>query len=236
LLLQLGVLALLGAWVWRGFARQTESCEKANAATAQDGGHSRHAKYTSLARVWRRLWQEPWAYWTGGLIVGLTGAFAIVRMKPLGVTGSLGTLARALSGEWGWIPAKLNGLDGFAGCASVLQDTWITPDNFLLLGLVGGAFIAALAGSHYSPQHPGWKDVARGLGGGVLLGWGAMTGLGCTIGTLLSGAQAGALSGWVFGAAMLCAIWTGSCGWQRTPFFPRIAAIFRKRCTPSRNS
>jgi len=36
-----------------------------------------------------------------------------------------------------------------------------------------------------------------------------MTGLGCTIGTLLSGGMAGALSGWVFGAAMFFAIWLG---------------------------
>lgn len=72
-------------------------------------------------------------------------------------------------------------LDGFDGCASVVQDTWLTAENLLLLGLVGG----------------------------VLLGWGAMSGLGCTIGTLLSGTQAGAVSGWVFGATMLAAIWAG---------------------------
>jgi hypothetical protein len=36
-----------------------------------------------------------------------------------------------------------------------------------------------------------------------------MTGLGCTIGTLLSGVMAGALSGWVFGAAMFFAVWAG---------------------------
>ncbi|GHU24304.1 hypothetical protein FACS189488_08640 [Betaproteobacteria bacterium] len=35
------------------------------------------------------------------------------------------------------------------------------------------------------------------------------SGLGCTIGTLLSGTQAGAVSGWVFGATMLVAIRAG---------------------------
>ncbi len=33
-----------------------------------------------------------------------------------------------------------------------------------------------------------------------------MTGLGCSIGTLLSGIMAGAVSGWVFGIAMLAGI------------------------------
>ena len=46
----------------------------------------------------------------------------------------------------------------------------------------------------------------RGLVGGVLLGFGAMIGLGCSIGTFLSGIMAGAVSGWVFGAAMLAGV------------------------------
>jgi len=59
------------------------------------------------------------------------------------------------------------------------------------------------------PRWPTWRDAVRGLSGGVFLGWGAMTGLGCTIGTLLSGGMAGALSGWVFGAAVFFAVWAG---------------------------
>ena len=37
----------------------------------------------------------------------------------------------------------------------------------------------------------------------MLLGWGTLVGLGCTVGTLRSGVSAGVLSGWVFGAALL---------------------------------
>jgi hypothetical protein len=36
-----------------------------------------------------------------------------------------------------------------------------------------------------------------------------MTGLGCTVGTLLSGIAAGALSGWVFGASLFAAVFAG---------------------------
>jgi hypothetical protein len=39
------------------------------------------------------------------------------------------------------------------------------------------------------------------------MGWGAMTALGCTVGTLLSGISAFALSGWVFGAAVFVGVW-----------------------------
>lgn len=197
LALQLGVLAALAAWLWRGFAREASAAPTAAAGVPP------------LRAVWRGLWTGRWPYWVGGLAVGLIGAFAIVRMRPLGVTATLGSAARKLAQERGWIPQRLDGLDGFAGCATAPQATWLTPNALLLAGLVAGAFVAALASRQFAPRWPTWRDAARGLGGGVLLGWGAMTGLGCTIGTLLSGSMAGALSGWVFGAAVFTAIGTG---------------------------
>ena len=103
----------------------------------------------------------------------------------------------------------MNGLDGFAGCATAVPASWLTPNALLLAGIVAGSFAAALASRQFAPRWPTWRDAARGLGGGVLLGWGAMTGLGCTIGTLLSGGMVGALSGWVFGAAVFTAVGIG---------------------------
>jgi hypothetical protein len=41
------------------------------------------------------------------------------------------------------------------------------------------------------------------------MGWGSMLALGCTVGTLLSGISAFALSGWVFGAAVIGGVWLG---------------------------
>ena len=196
LLVQLGGLALVAGWLWRGFAREV-------AAGSAPGG------VPSLQAVWRSLWAGRWPYWVGGLVVGLIGAFAIVRMRPLGVTATLGSAARQWAQGQGWIPDRLEGLDGFAGCATAPQSTWFTPNALLLVGLVAGAFVAALASRQFAPRWPTWRDAMRGLAGGVLLGWGAMTGLGCTIGTLLSGGMAGALSGWVFGVAMFVAVWAG---------------------------
>jgi len=114
-----------------------------------------------------RLWQGRWAYWSGGLAVGLIGAFAIVRMRPLGVTATLGGAARSVADKQGWIPERLNGLDGFAGCATLPPTTWLTPNALLLAGLVGGAFVAVLASCQFAPRWPTWRDAARGLGGGA---------------------------------------------------------------------
>jgi len=197
LLLQLGVLAAIAAWLWRGFARETNELS-----------HSR-AGVPSIPQLWRGLWQGRWPYWIGGLAVGLIGAVAIVRMRPLGVTTTLGGAARAGAQGRGWVPERLNGLDGFAGCATLPGANWLTPHALLLAGIVSGAFIGALASRQFAWKRPTLRDAARGLGGGILLGWGAMTGLGCTVGTLLSGISAGALSGWVFAASLFFAVWAG---------------------------
>jgi len=198
LALQLGLLAALATWLWRGFSHQSGS-----APATSDG------RVPTLGAVWRRLWTGRWPYWVGGWAVGLIGALVIVRMRPLGVTATLGSAARSAAERQGWIPDRLNGLDGFAGCATAVPASWLTPNALLLAGIVAGSFAAALASRQFAPRWPTWRDAARGLGGGVLLGWGAMTGLGCTIGTLLSGGMVGALSGWVFGAAVFTAVGIG---------------------------
>lgn len=196
LALQLAVLAAVAAWLWRGFAR--ESGVPAVVAAVPD-----------LRTAWQRLWTGRWPYWVGGLAVGAMAALTIVRMRPLGVTATLGSAARQGAQSLGWIPERLNGLDGFAGCATTPTSSWLTPNALVLAGLIAGAFIAGLASRQFAPRWPTWHEAARGLGGGVLLGWGAMTGLGCTVGTLLSGSMAGALSGWVFAAALFFAVWAG---------------------------
>lgn len=196
LALQLAVLAAVTAWLWRGFAR--ESGVPAVVAAVPD-----------LRTAWQRLWTGRWPYWVGGLAVGAIAALTIVRMRPLGVTATLGSAARQGAQSLGWIPERLNGLDGFAGCATTPTSSWLTPNALVLAGLIAGAFIAGLASRQFAPRWPTWREAARGLGGGVLLGWGAMTGLGCTVGTLLSGSMAGALSGWVFAAALFFAVWAG---------------------------
>ncbi|MEG1771171.1 MAG: YeeE/YedE family protein [Comamonas sp.] len=199
LAVQLGGLGLWAAWIWqRHVNRQAGRSRPLAAPVARD-----------LRSLWQSLWTGRWNYALGGALVGLISVFAIVRMRPLGVTAALGSQVRGALQTQGWVPERLNGLDGFAGCATLPQESWATPNALVLVGLIGGAFVAALASRQFAPRLPTGRDALRGIAGGTLLGWGAMTGLGCTIGTLLSGGMAGALSAWVFGAAMLAALWLG---------------------------
>ncbi|MBP7546129.1 MAG: YeeE/YedE family protein, partial [Acidovorax sp.] len=143
LALQLAVLAAAAAWLWRGFAR--ESGVPAVVAAVPD-----------LRTAWQRLWTGRWPYWVGGLAVGAIAALTIVRMRPLGVTATLGSAARQGAQSLGWIPERLNGLDGFAGCATTPTSSWLTPNALVLAGLIAGAFIAGLASRQFAPRWPTW--------------------------------------------------------------------------------
>lgn len=191
--LQLAVLALASALLWRRLPPARNAAVPA-----------------SFGAALRALLRGRWPYVWGGLAVGAIAVIVVLRLRPLGVTAALGSAARAAGEGQGLLPQRLEGLDGFAGCVTaVAQSLWQTPNALLVGGLVAGAFAAALASGQFRPAWPRPAQVARGLGGGLLLGWGAMTGLGCTVGNLLSGTMAGALSGWVFGAAVLLAVWAG---------------------------
>lgn len=198
----LGVLGGLAWWLWRG--SRGRPAEPA-AAPAQ-----------GLGDLWRRVFGPGrWPYWVGGLAVGWLSTLVLLRLRPLGVTAALGGGARQLGDLWGWLPERLEGLDSLGGCATAIVGAlWQTPNALLVVGLVGGAWAAALWSGQFKPAWPRPVQVLRGLGGGLLLGWGAMVGLGCTVGNLLSGTMAGAVSGWVFGASVFVAVWAGlRLGW-----------------------
>lgn len=155
----------------------------------------------------RRIFVERWPAWLGGIGVGMLGFLAYLRTEPLGVTAELGSRARTLAAGLGWIPDRLPGLDGFAGCATVVIEALMTPNGVFILALVAGSLAAGIASGNFRPRAWPWHRYVLATLGGVLMGWGAMVALGCTVGVLLSGISAFALSGWVFAAAVTFAVW-----------------------------
>lgn len=139
-----------------------------------------------------------WSGVAGGLLVGLIATLYYLRVAPLGVTAELGSLVRTAGVSLDVLPSTLYGLDVLRGCATVVKETLLSSNGLFVIGLIVASFASALIADQFRPRRLTVNDVVRGLGGGVLLGWGAMTALGCTVGVLLSGIHAGALSGWVF--------------------------------------
>ncbi len=159
----------------------------------------------------RRAFVDGWPTWIGGLAVGAIATIVYLRTSPLGVTSQIGLLARKLDRYWGpvLVPSRLEGLDQMAGCRPVFGDSLLTENGVLVLALVAGSLVASLLSGEFRLRVGRPRTHLLALAGGVLLGFGAMISLGCTVGTLLSGIMAFSLSGWVFALGLLGGAWSG---------------------------
>jgi uncharacterized membrane protein YedE/YeeE len=160
----------------------------------------------TLAEAVHRVFIRRWPAVIAGTLVGVISVLAFFRVAPLGVTAELGSIARTAGTSWGVLPSSLFGLDGLRGCATIIKEALLSNNGLFVIGLVAASFVTSFLADQFKPRPIKGVDVVRGLAGGLLLGWGAMTALGCTVGVLLSGIHAGSLSGWVFFAAMAVGI------------------------------
>ncbi|WP_200835607.1 YeeE/YedE family protein [Spiribacter roseus] len=165
------------------------------------------AKAAAPASFRGRLMGQRWPTYVGGLLIGALAVMAYLRVAPLGVTAELGSLARTAGSGLGVLPDRLQGLDGFSGCATAVKNVLLSENGAFIIGLILASLASALAAGDFRPQRVTVGKAAGSLAGGVLMGWGAMTALGCTVGTLLSGIMAAAVSGWVFALFCLLGLW-----------------------------
>ncbi len=87
---------------------------------------------------------------------------------------------------------------------------------FLVAGMGFGSFAAAVGAGEFklrAPKRP--VRYAQSLGGGVIMGYGAGIGMGCTIGAFFSSIPSLALNGWVFAAFLALGAWIGTRAIQR---------------------
>lgn len=183
LLITLGALTVLTVFA----LRRADSDEQKKIAQASQ----------ELATIRENLVRKRWPPLITGTIVGLVGVVGYLRVEPLGTTRQLNSWSQNFAATAGIRPDNFSGIDTLAGCIGVVNEI-ITNNGWLILGLFGAAFAAALSGNRFKFEAINIKNGTTALLGGVLLGWGAFTALGCTVGVLLSGTQAFALSGWVF--------------------------------------
>jgi uncharacterized protein len=160
--------------------------------------HHNQANSPPVKLALQRLFVERWPAGATGILVGMISTLAYFRVTPLGVTAELGSIARTAGNAWSLLPETLFGLDGFRGCATVIKQALLSNNGVFVIGLVSASFASALFANQFKPKVPTAVQIGNGLAGGMLMGWGAMTALGCTVGVLLSGIHAGALAGWVF--------------------------------------
>lgn len=197
LLVTLAVLAVV-AWLLVRWDRSSDS--------ASDSGT---ARVKSVADLRDLLFVRRWSPVATGAIVGGIGVAAYLRTTPLGVTSQLSTISRSYLDARAALPDVLHGIDMMRGCVAIVTST-ITNNGWLVIGFVAAALAAAVSGGRFVVQKPTIGNSVTALLGGVLLGWGSLTALGCTVGVLLSGTQAFALSGVVFLIVVTFAVWLGT--------------------------
>ncbi|MBO0130308.1 YeeE/YedE family protein [Agrobacterium burrii] len=151
-----------------------------------------------LHQALRSVFVERWPPVVTGVLVAAISAFSYFRVAPLGVTAELGSIVRTAGASAAWVPETLAGLDTVRGCISAVKTTILSPNGVFVLGLIFASLAAALSAGKFQPSWPSTGGLMTRFAGGVLMGWGGMTALGCTIGVLLSGIHAGAVSGWIF--------------------------------------
>lgn len=155
------------------------------------------------------IFKQRWPTFVGGIVIAIIGTLAYLRVAPLGVTAELGSISRSLGQQLSSFPERLEGLDALRGCATAVKETLFSNNGVFILALIGGAFAAASPAGDFKPSVPKTRELLRFFTGGILMGWGAMTALGCTVGVLLSGIMAAALSGWIFLLFCSLGLWLG---------------------------
>jgi len=143
------------------------------------------------------LLKKRWSPWATGSIVGLVGVAAYLQVEPLGTTRQINSWSQNLATNLNIRPETLEGMDTFAGCIAVVGEV-ITNNGWLIIGLFVAALAAAIASNRFGFESITIANSGTALIGGIMLGWGSFTALGCTVGVLLTGTQSFAISGWIF--------------------------------------
>ena len=153
----------------------------------------------------RGVFRREWTPVTGAVALSMVNILLFIRYRPIGVVGEISRWANDLGASMGVPVGVLKGLEGLAGCATILAAgaSWFTDGFMLNVGIVVGAFTAAVLAHEFRlrvPRQP--QRYAQSLGGGLIMGYGAGLGLGCTLGAFYSAIPSLALNGWVYGVAL----------------------------------
>ncbi len=139
-----------------------------------------------------KWFKTGWTWKSAGIIIGLIGITAFIasafagRNYPLGITMGFETIVKSI----------------FAG------KNFLTWESFEVIGLIMGAFIAALIANEFKIRLPPIKMGVQSLFGGTLLGLGAVIADGCNIGHILSGVPQLAVSSITAGTFIVLGAWT----------------------------
>ena len=129
-----------------------------------------------------KLFGEQWPAWVGGILFGVLSVALFAWEKPWSVADGVR--------NWGdWLLNAADVTDTF------IIDPHLYSTSVLNLGIIGGAFAAALLARQFRVRGaPPW-ELLKGVAGGCLMGVGATLSFGCNIGGFFSATSALSLAG-----------------------------------------
>ena len=160
--------------------------------------------FQKLLVLWRSVFVLGWPVVIGGSILGGIGVLMYMVHMPWGVTGELTRWANSAMTTLGVAPPEALGLNSIGGCAGRAGGSGIFPHTFAVtVGLLPGALEAALFAREFKLRFPqSATRYVQSLGGGIMMGYGAGLGIGCTIGAFFSSIPSLSISGWVFALSL----------------------------------
>ncbi len=174
---------------------------------------------TTLAAIGRKVFRGEWTPLIGGVALASVNILLFIRYRPLGVVGELSRWVSDLSDGLGAGVGELKGISDIPGCVPrFVEGSWLTDAFMLNVGIIAGAFTAALLAREFRlrvPRSP--RRYVQSLAGGVVMGYGAGLGLGCTIGAFFSAIPSLALNGWVYALALAVGAYFGTAFIRRFP-------------------
>ena len=136
----------------------------------------------ALAAGYGAVFGRQWPAWVGGLLFGMLSIALFAWEKPWSVADGVR--------NWGdWL------LNAVAITDTLIIDPHLYSTSVLNIGIIGGAFAAALLARQFHVRGaPPW-ELFKGVIGGCLMGIGASLSFGCNIGGFFSATSALSLSG-----------------------------------------
>jgi hypothetical protein len=141
------------------------------------------------------IFKKGYPYWSAGILIGIVAIIGyVVSAAGSGTLGGGSTLG--ITGGWMDINQYVTTLDDMA---------WA---GFIILGLIGGAFLGAVLSGEFKLRVPKeGKTLLLQFIGGIIMGFGAVTAAGCNITNILGGVPQLSIHSIVVGVFIILGCW-----------------------------
>ena len=138
---------------------------------------------------------KGWPWWLSGVLLGLVATISYPALELAGGTYP------------GWVGGYIGFAAAIFGIGPGYSFRW---EMALIVGVILGAFFAALAAKELKLRIPPPRLMAQSLFGGLVMGFGCVLGDGCNISTILIGVPLFSIGSILAGTFTIFGVWTAA--------------------------